>query len=263
MKASQTKAVQDGQPVIVLVRPQLGENIGTAARAMANFGLTQLRIVAPRDGWPSAKAKAAAAGADGVLDQAQIFSTAAQAVADLNLVFATSARRRDMVKPVETPVSAVELAVGALGAGHRAGFLFGPERTGLDSEEVVVADALVQVPTHAGFTSINLAQAVLVVAYEWFKRTGQGLAEPHLPMPNTRPATKGELTGLFEHLESELDAAGFLLPVEKRPAMVRNIRNLLHRRELTEQDVRTLRGVVVALTRHAARRAGAKGETAK
>lgn len=254
MTANQSQTRENTMPVIVLVRPQLGENIGTAARAMANFGLMDLRIVAPRDGWPNDKAVAAAAGADAVLEGAQVFETAAQAVADLNLVFATSARRRDMVKPVETPVSAVERAAGAVGAGHRVGFLFGPERTGLSSDEVVVADALVQVPTHAGFTSINLAQAVLLVAYEWFKRTGQGDIKPHVPMAGTRPATKAELTGLFEHLEGELDAAQFLLPVEKRPAMVRNLRNLLHRRDLTEQDVRTLRGVVVALVGHAARR---------
>lgn len=249
MTPSQSQATIDRQPVIILVRPQLGENIGAAARAMANFGLGQMRIVAPRDGWPNDKAVAAASGAEYIFDDAQLFDTAAQAVADLNLVLATSARRRDMVKPVETPVSAVALAHAALGEGGRVGIMFGPERTGLSSDEVVVADALVQVPTHPGFTSINLAQAVLLVAYEWFRLAGQATIAPHLPMAGTRPANKAELTGLFEHLESELDAAGFLLPPEKRPAMVRNLRNLFHRRELTEQDVRTLRGVVAALAR--------------
>lgn len=237
-------------PAIILVRPQLGENIGTAARAMANFGLADLRIVAPRDGWPNERARAAASGADWVIDDARIYETSEAAIAELTYVLATTARSRDMVKPVETPVSATERMAVERDDGHKAGVLFGPERTGLTNDEVALADAILFVPVNPAFASLNLAQAVLLIGYEWFGRHGAGQgAAPEMPMAATRPATKAELGGFFEHLERELDASGFLRPPEKRPSMVRSLRNLFQRTQLTEQDIRTLRGVVASLTR--------------
>jgi tRNA/rRNA methyltransferase len=245
----------DAGPVIVLVRPQLGENIGTAARAMANFGLAEMRIVAPRDGWPSDRARSAASGADRVVDAAALYDSTEDAVADLTLVLATTARPRGMVKPVETPASATRAMAAARAGGGRAGVLFGPERTGLSNDEVALADAILSVPVNPAFASLNLAQAVLLVGYEWFNREGAGIgAAPDLPMAHTRPASKAELIGLFEHLERELDASGFLRPPEKRPSMVRNLRGILQRARLTEQDVRTLRGVVASLARTHERR---------
>lgn len=247
----QTKAdrARDGDaPAIVLVRPQLGENIGTAARAMLNFGLSDLRLVAPRDGWPSERARAAASGADLVIDRARLFADSKEAVADLDFVIATTARARDMVKPVLTPAAAAAKLREAIAAGGRAGVMFGPERTGLENDEVVLADALVMVPVNPAFASLNLAQAVLLIGYEWFKASDRTAAE-RIDYLQTRPATKEELLGFFEHLEGELDRFGFLKPPEKRPSMVRNLRNLFQRAGLTEQEVRTMRGVVASLTR--------------
>lgn len=233
---------------MILVRPQLGQNIGTAARAMWNFGLAEMRIVAPRDGWPSDEARKAASGADIVIDGVTVFDTAEEAVGDLAFVLATSARTRDMVKPIYTPEKAVQRLRGQVSGGARTGLLFGPERTGLTNDEVVLADALLRVPVNPSFASLNLAQAVLLMGYEWFRTTDQ--TEPaRLPIEGTRPASRSELIGFFEHLESALDAANFLKPPEKRPAMVRNIRNIFHRTELTEQDVKTLRGIVSAFER--------------
>lgn len=243
-----------GGPAVVLVRPQLGENIGTAARAMANFGLDDLRLVAPRDGWPSQKARSAASGADWVIDGASVHATTEEAVADLGLVLATTARTRDMVKLVETPKSAVARLAAEISAGRRAGVLFGPERAGLTNEDVALADAILAVPVNPAFASLNLAQAVLLVGYEWFGARAGVTPEPVLKLGDTRPATKAELIGFFEHLEGALDEAGFLHPPEKRPSMVLNIRNMFQREGLTEQDVRTLRGVVSALTRDQRRR---------
>lgn len=247
----QTKAdrAREGDaPAIVLVRPQLGENIGTASRAMLNFGLSDLRLVAPRDGWPSERARAAASGADLVIDEARLFATSGEAVADLDFVIATTARARDMVKPVLTPERAAAKLREAIAAGGRAGIMFGPERTGLENDEVVLADALVMVPVNPAFASLNLAQAVLLIGYEWFKASDRTAAE-RIDYLQTRPATKGELLGFFEHLERELDRFGFLKPPEKRPSMVRNLRNLFQRAAMTEQEVRTMRGVVASLTR--------------
>ncbi len=247
----QTKAdrAREGDaPAIVLVRPQLGENIGTASRAMLNFGLSDLRLVAPRDGWPSDRARAAASGADLVIDRAHLFASSEEAVADLDFVIATTARTRDMVKPVLTPEAAAAKLREAIAAGGRAGVMFGPERTGLENDEVVLADALLMVPVNPAFASLNLAQAVLLVGYEWFK-AGDRTAAERIDYLQTRPATKEELLGFFEHLERELDRFGFLKPPEKRPSMVRNLRNLFQRAAMTEQEVRTMRGVVAALTR--------------
>jgi tRNA/rRNA methyltransferase len=245
---------------IILVKPQLGENIGFAARAMANFGLTDLRLVAPRDGWPNAKARAAAAGAESTVDGAKVYATIELAIGELNVVLATTARPRDMVKPVLTPESAArELATRAL-KGERCGVLFGPERSGLDNDVLALADAIITAPVDPRFASLSLPQAVLLLSYEWLKAQDaapslgratkfDGPAAEGMIFPDTRPATRAELFGLFEHLESELDRSGFLRPPEKRASMVRNIRNMLHRMGATEQDVRTWRGIVASLAR--------------
>lgn len=234
-----------GGPAVILVEPQLGENVGACARAMRNFGLADLRIVRPRDGWPNDKAAAAASGADDVLDSARLFDSAAAAAADLAFVLAATARPRDMAKDVLSPRQAARRMRSLAAAGSRPGVLFGGERAGLANDEVALADAILAVPADPAFASLNLAQAVVVAAYEWFvgddaEPVGRGRDDP--------PATRGELLGFFGHLEAELDAGGFLKPVEKRPRMVRNLRNLFHRAGLSGQEVRTLRGVIVALT---------------
>ena len=234
-------------PAVILVRPQMGENIGAAARAMMNFGLTDLRLVAPRDGWPNDKARAMASRADSVLDNAQLFERTEDAIADLNVVFATTARRRDMVKPVLTPRRAVVDLAAAAGQGQQIGLMFGGERAGLDNEDVVLCDAVITVPANPGFSSINLAQAVLLLGYEWFALASD-VPEVDPADGGNRPANKQELVDLFEHLEAELDDSGYFANVAaKRPAMVRNIRNIFQRGQLLEQDVRTLRGVIKAL----------------
>ena len=243
-------------PVIILVAPQLGENIGTAARAMANFGLDRLRIVAPRDGWPNDKARAAASGADWVIDGARVYATTAEAVADLGHVLATTARPRGMAKPVLGPEQAGPDLARRMAAGQACGILFGGERAGLDNDDVALADAILTYPVNPAFASLNLAQAVLVMAYEWQRASGGGGARGDWEQPADQ-APKAEMLGLFEHLETELDRGGFLKPPEKRPVMVRNLRTLLQRAELTSQEVRTLRGVIVSLTGRPFRRAGA------
>ncbi len=246
--------VRDEGPVVILVRPQLGENIGTAARAMLNTGLERLRLVAPRDPWPNERATAAASGADRVLLRATVYGRTEEAIADLTAVYATTARPRDMVKPVLTPrQAALGMAEMPEGAA-RAGILFGPERSGLDNEDVVLADTIIAAPLNPAFSSLNLAQAVLLVGYEWYQAAGA----TRMPSPagaTEAPATKHHLLGLFEHLEQELDASGFFHPKEKRPGMVRNLRNVLQRAGMTEHEVRTLHGVVTALS---GRRLGGK-----
>ena len=239
-----------GGPAVILVRPQLGVNIGTAARAMVNCGLSELRLVAPRDGWPSDYARKAAAGADAVLDAARIFDSTAAAIADLQHVWAASARRRDMIQTTMTPRSAAVEMRAQAAAGGRVGVLFGPERSGLDNDDIVLAERVIEAPLNPAYASLNLAQAVLLIGYEWFVAGLEGAAAP--PPVQThegggRPATRAELQGLFEHLEGELDAHGFLRVIEKRPIMVRNIRNIFQRAGLMEQEVRTLRGVIASL----------------
>ena len=255
----QTRDAATGGPVIILADPQLGENIGASARAMANFGLGDLRLIRPRDGWPNDYAYKAASGADWVIEGASVFESDGEAIADLNYVYASTARPRDMVKAVITPEQAGEDMRTRLAEGQKVGVLFGRERAGLSNDQISLADIIITAPVNPAFASLNLGQAVLLIAYEWFKRgeftLGDGRRElgpheaPGPKMPGTWPATKKELIGFFEHLETELDASGFLLPVEKRPAMVRNIRNMFQRTEPTEQDVRTLRGIVSSLTR--------------
>lgn len=234
-----------GGPAVILVEPQLGENIGACARAMCNFGLGDLRLVRPRDGWPSATAAAAASGADSVLAAARVFETTAAAIAGLRYVLASTARPRDMTKDVVEVRSAAAALRAREAAGEPAGVLFGPERAGLANDDVALADAVLAIPANPAFASLNLAQAVLLVAYEYFL-----LGEAAAPAGDRGDplASREELLGFFEHLEAELDAGGFLKPPEKRPRMVRSIRNLFHRARLTEQEVRTLRGVIKGLT---------------
>ena len=258
-----TKARADSRkraaPAIVLVKPQLGENIGFAARAMANFGLNDLRLVAPRDGWPNDKAHAAAAGAAFVVDRATVYDSVESAVRELNYVLATTARPREMVKPVLSPASAATALRERSANAELTGVLFGPERSGLDNDTIALADAILTAPVSSDFASLSLPQAVLLFGYEWLKSEGavpplgratafDGPAAEGTAHPDTRLATRGELLGLFNHLEAELDRAGFLYPLEKRPSMVRAIRNMFHRMAATEQDVRTWRGIVAALS---------------
>ena len=233
-------------PVVILVAPQLGENIGAAARAMLNAGLTQMRLVAPRDGWPSEKALAAAAGAEAVLSKARLCDSTAEAVGDLTRVYATTARHREMIKPVVTARQAAFELREAIGRGERVGLMFGPERAGLTNDDLTLADTLVTVPLNPGFSSLNLAQAVLILSYEWFQ-AGDETETRRLVTNATRPATREELLNFFAHLEAALDAAGYFKTAEKRPAMVRTIRNLFQRAELTEQEIRTLHGIVKEL----------------
>lgn len=241
------KAVLGG-PAVVLVSAQLGENIGTAARAMFNFGLTDLRLVRPRGGWPNVKALSAAAGADEVLANLSVFDSIEEAVRGLRHVYAATARERDMVKPVLTARGAARGMRSLQARGERSGILFGPERTGLKNDEVALADTVLTVPLNPAFASLNLAQAVLLVAYEWFQAANE-TPEVILPLKGKRSATKGELYDFFAHLERALDESGFFPTAKMRPAMVRNLRNMFERVELTEQDVRTLHGVVERLSR--------------
>lgn len=246
-------------PAILLMEPQLADNIGMVARAMANFGLDELRLINPRDGWPNEKARIAASGANYVVDDAQAHATFESAMGDLNWMAATTARQRDLRKPVMTPVEAVAELRRRIAAGERCGILFGRERNGLETDEVAMADAVVMIPVNSRFASLNLAQSVLILGYEWMRSSGAATLgrvttyetplEPGLNVGHSRPATKEEMGGLFEHLESELDRLGFFHPPHKRQTMVRNLRSLLMRIAATEQEVRTLRGVVAALAK--------------
>jgi tRNA/rRNA methyltransferase len=264
-RAGQTGAAPAGigdTPVMILVRPQLADNIGMVARAMANFGLEHLRLVAPRDGWPNEKARIAASGANLIVDEALAFPALAEGMADLNWVCATTARQRDLAKPVLTPEQAVAEMRRRIADGQRCGILFGPERNGLETEEIANADAAVMAPVNPNFASLNLAQAALLMAYEWMKGSSAGTLgrvttyeEPVAPGLRTRgspPATKEELLGFFGQLEDALEAQGFFTPPEKRPTMVQNMRTMFTRMQATEQEIRTLRGIVKALV-HAKR----------
>ena len=238
----------EGQPgpAIILVRPQMGENIGAAARGMWNFGLDHMRVVAPRDGWPSGKAVAMASGAGGVLDRAGLHETTDAAVADLNFVYATTARMRDLSKPVMTPEEAMADAYARIGRGERVGVLFGPERAGLENEDLVAAQAIVSVPVNPDFPSLNLAQCVLLTGYEWARQRG---AEAPQPASDERSATREEVGHLLGRLDNRLEAAGFFFPADKAEPMRRTLHNLFHRLDLTEPDIRILHGVVKILGR--------------
>lgn len=233
-------------PVVVLVAPQLGENIGFAARAMLNFGLSRLRLVAPRDGWPNERAIAAASGADQVIERAEIFEDTAAAIADLDFVLALSARGRDMVKDVFTPRAAAAEQKKIEQSGARCGWLFGPERTGLSNDDISRASALVTVACNPGYASLNLAQAVLLMGYEYYQ--AEAAPEPYFHKTNDgRLASMQEFDLMIQHLETELEKGGFLRPPEKAPDMMRNIRNLFHKARLTDQEVRSLRGIIKCL----------------
>jgi tRNA/rRNA methyltransferase len=234
-------------PAIILVEPQLGENIGMVARAMANFGLEELRLVAPRDGWPSEKARAAASRADHVIDGARVFGTLAEAVADLNHVCATTARSRDGFKPVLGPVDAARMLRARVKAGQAAGILFGRERFGLYNEEIALADEIVTFPVNPQFASLNIAQAVLLMSYEWMKGGLSSESETAFTGPEIVPAPKAALHGLIGHLERALDLRGYFRPAEKKPKMLDNLQAVLTRPAFTEAEIKVLRGVVSSL----------------
>ena len=248
-RASKGRATTSAAPVIILVRPQLGENIGMAARAMLNCGLSSLRLVKPRDGWPNPKAQRAASGADVVLDKARVFDSVADAVGDLERVVATSARNRELSQRILTARRAATEMRGWIGQGERVGILFGPERTGLENDDMVHADTVLSIPLNPQFSSLNVAQAVLLVAYEW-AAAGEGTPAERMSDHSTRPATKDELVNLFAHLERALDESGFLRNKAMRPAMVNNLRALLQRSAMTEQEVRSFHGVIKYLAKH-------------
>ncbi|MBN9248399.1 MAG: RNA methyltransferase [Hyphomicrobium sp.] len=245
-------------PSIILMEPQLADNIGMVARACANFGLDDLRLMNPRDGWPNEKARIAASGANYIIDDARAFDTLEDSMADLNWVGATTARQRDLRKPVLTPEQAIVEMRKRIGRGERCGVLFGRERNGLETSEVAVADAFIMIPVNSRFASLNLAQAVLLTGYEWMRSdAGRSLGRvttyekpltEGLYMGRDRPATKEELLGLFEHLERELETNGFFNPAHRRSVVSQNLRTLLTRLNATEQEVRTLRGIVATLS---------------
>src|ERR1700716_3235931 len=243
-------------PVVVLVEPQLGENIGMAARAMGNFGLTRLRIVNPRDGWPNASAQRAAAGADHILDKVELFDTVEAAGADCTLLFATTARAHDQAKPVIGPQQAALEIAGEIAAAGRVGLLFGRERAGLLNEEVALSDRIITFPVNPAFASLNLAQAVLLMGYEWFKLATADTLPFAMPERSMR-ASQHQMQAFFDNLVRELDRVEFLRPAEKRETMLVNLRNIFSRMEPTKQDMHTLHGVVMAIAE--GRKGPAKG----
>ena len=246
-----TKPLFEGGPSIILVRPQLAVNIGMCARAMANFGLSDLRLVSPREGWPRTGARrkgayAAAAGAVHLLERATVYESTEAAVADLNFVWATTARERGQFKRVETPAVAMPECARATLSGEKHGILFGPERTGLDNDDVALASAVLTFPVNPAYGSLNLAQAVLLCGYEYFK-SREGGAKPFADEERSPPAQREMTLSFFEFLEGHLERSEFFKPDSKRPVMQRNLRNMFHRMNLTQQDVRTLWGAVVRL----------------
>jgi tRNA/rRNA methyltransferase len=246
-----TKPRLGGGPAVILVRPQLAVNIGMCARAMANFGLDDLRLVNPREGWPRGDeyrevAYSAAAGATDLLDAARVFASVEAAVGDLDAVYAATARERGQMKAVLTP--SVAMGAAAATASGKRGILFGPERTGLTNDDVALADSIITFPTSPTYASLNLSQAVLVCGYEWFKAAHGDRPPPAtIPRPQSPPAQREMLIAFFDYLEGKLEENGFFRPVTKKPGMRRNLRNIFHRMELTQQDVRTLWGAVVRL----------------
>lgn len=238
------------KPVIVLVRPQLGQNIGKAARAMLNFGLSEMRLVAPRDGWPNPDAGPAASGADTVLEQAKVFDTVEEAIADCSTIFASTVRRRDLVMPVVAPD---EMADWIAASSARSAILFGPERSGLETEDVALADAIVTVPINPDFGSLNLAQAVILLAYEWSKRTA--LAQP-TAKEGEPAAPHGELDALIRHLDEELVAKGYFHPPSRTQATRNTIRTIFTKTGWSSREVKAVRGIIRALVGPARSRGG-------
>ena len=230
-------------PAFILVRPQMGENIGAAARAMLNFGLERMRIVSPRDGWPNSAAVALASGAGRVLDQAGLFGSVQDAIGDCDFVFATTARGRELTKPVYTPEAAMDHARALIAAGKKVGVLFGPERAGLENEDVVLANAIVTVPVNPDFASLNLAQCVLLMGYEWRRQVepAVGIVQE---MARTEFASAVEVEKLGDHFEERLEAAGFFFPAAKVPGMKASLRNMWSRLGLTKAEVQTFHGML-------------------
>jgi tRNA/rRNA methyltransferase len=235
-------------PAVILVSPQLAMNIGTTARAMANCGLFDLRLVTPKPKWPNELSRRASSGAEKILSNARICASTSEAIADLSRVYATTGRGRRMTKRITTPRQAAGEAREAHARGEKIGFLFGPERTGLENDDLALCDALITVPLNPAFASLNLAQSVLLVGYEWFQ-AGDETPGSRLVSGDSPPASKEQLENFFAHLERELDHCGFLRVADKRPVMVRNIRNIFQRAAMTDQEVRTLHGVVAELVR--------------
>jgi tRNA/rRNA methyltransferase len=233
-------------PVVVLVEPQLGENIGSAARAMANFGLSRLRLVRPKPAWPSDKARMMASGADRILEDAELFDSLEAAIADCTLVLATTARVHDQAKPVIDAVEAAKVMAPRVADGETVAILFGRERTGLENHEVALADSIITLPVNPAFASLNLAQAVVIVAYEWFKHDSEG-ALPFAMPQKSPPATKQQLLTFFQAIERELERIEYFRPLDKRDTMQINMRNIFTRMQPTQQDIRTLHGVITSI----------------
>ncbi len=236
------------QPVMILVRPQMGENIGAAARAMWNFGLDRMRITSPRDGWPNQKAIAMASGAGRLLDEAQLFDSTAEAIGDCTYVFATTARQRDMTKPVFSPEGAMKLAAEKIVAGKKVGILFGPERAGLENDDIVRTNAIITVPVNPEFPSLNLAQCVLLTGYEWRRQTTEVVHET-TELAGSEWATGEDIERLGDHYDQRLEDAGFFYPEAKADGMKRNLRNLWSRMPLTRADVQMLHGMMRQMVR--------------
>ncbi len=254
---NRTRELITGGPVIILVEPQLGENIGMVARAMANFGLSELRLVNPRDGWPSEKARAVAAKADHVIEGVKVFDTLEEAIGDLNRLLATTARQRDMLKPVLAPDVAASLVKARMAVNEKVGILFGRERWGLENNEVALADEIITFPVNPAFASLNIAQAVLLMSYEWM-RTSIEKGETRFETPEKVPASKDALVSLLEHLEEALDEAKYFYPPERRERMSVNLRSIFTHAGLQKQEVQTLHGVIAALERRWMRPRGTK-----
>ncbi|MDB4202830.1 RNA methyltransferase [Planktomarina temperata] len=236
------------QPAIILIRPQMGENIGAAARAMWNFGLDHMRIVDPRDGWPSQKAVAMASGAGRLLDEARLFDTTAEALADTTFVMATTARPRDLTKPVYSPEFAMAEAARRIGTGQKVAVMFGPERAGLENDDIIRANAIISVPVNADFPSLNLAQCVLLLSYEWQRQVGE-VGQPAAQVTKSEWASGLEVDKLAEHFEQRLDTAGFFFPETKAASMKVHLRNLWSRMPLTKADVQMLHGTMRQMVR--------------
>ncbi len=247
MTSDAPQAAPSGRPCIILNEPQLAENIGAVARVMANFGLDDLRMVRPRDGWPQERAWACASGADWPLDGARVFDTLQDAAADLHRLYATTARPREVQLPLLTPREAAGALHQAVGEGLSTGILFGGERAGLETQDIALCQAIITIPIDPRFRSLNLGQAVAINAYEW--RTQTADRPPPAFREGPGPADQTMLAGLYGHLETDLEEAGFFHPAAKKPSMVRNLRAIFARSNLNEQEVRTLRGVITALSR--------------
>tara|TARA_B100000686_G_scaffold350904_1_gene448138 strand:- start:1263 stop:1994 length:732 start_codon:yes stop_codon:yes gene_type:complete len=234
-------------PVIILIRPSLGENIGAAARAMMNFGFNEMRLVEPKGNWPNHKAINTASGAESILENAKLFENTEEAVCDLQKLYATTARLRDMEKPILNPYDFAKVLRREAEENNRSGILFGREAKGLNNDDVAISDSMVMIPVNPEHRSLNIAQAILLICYEWFQAGGPETMS-RVSRKGSGAASRAELIGFFEQLEHELDTCGFLFPVEKRSRMIRNIRNIYTRAGLTGQEVKTLRGIVAGLS---------------